>query len=83
MEKIRGMSQLKLGILSLLYVNKAFYLYLVNSNPSTGFSWVIPQILKGENRIYEISDTQYIPDEPKNEREREMTGRGGTEKVMI
>lgn len=55
----------------------------MKSNPTTGFSWAITQVLKGENRIYEFSNTAYKEDEPKEERQRHQTGRGGIESQSI
>ena len=53
----------------------------MESNPTTGYTWIIPQEYKGENDIYQISNSEYFPDKPKNEEEEGMTGRGGTQKV--
>ena len=49
----------------------------MESNPTTGFDWFIPQVLKGENSIFEIAESQFVGpanDDPKTEG---MVGRGG------
>ena len=55
----------------------------MKANPSTGFEWDIVQVLKGENKIYEVKHRLYTPDPPRSEREGQMVGRGGIQVIEL
>ncbi|CAI2382217.1 unnamed protein product [Moneuplotes crassus] len=56
--------------------------FIVDSNPTTGFTWNIAQILMNQNHIYNVIENQFVPD-PVPEEDEEMDGRGGIEKITV
>ena len=55
----------------------------MRSNPSTGYSWIILQHLRQENKIYEITETGFDQDVHKDDKQKKMVGVGGYESFVI